>query len=161
MIECIYALKWLSAHSCSDILHSANSTDITHRQETKFLDFIVPFQKAPFMNKAFSRVPPNRFCWAESHYGPAYFPIETDKWPFDEAALWPFSQSWVNKWETSVWGFEEYGIKNRKRGQIIRIHPAVQWTSFQKRVPLSIQQLHNKETLNHNQMVTMASPPYE
>lgn len=112
----IYALKWLSAHSCGDTLYSVTSTDIMHWKENEFLDLIVPFQKAPFMNKTPSRVPPKCLCWAESYYGPAYFPIETDKWPFDEAALWPFSQSWVNKWEMSVWGFEGYRrMKNRKK----------------------------------------------
>lgn len=109
------------------------------------------------MNKTLAKVPQKRFCWVECHYGPAYFPIETHKWPFDEAALWPFLQSLVDKWETSVWGFEGYGIKNTTRGQIIRIHPAVQWTAFQKWVSPSIQQLHNKDTLNYKQMVTMAS----
>lgn len=153
----IYALKGLSTHTCGDTLYSVTSTDIMHQQEKGFLYLTVSFQKAPFTNKNPSRILLKCLCWAESYYGPAYFPIETDKWPFDEAALWPFftklSEQMRDEY-VGVWRIQR--IKNRKRGQIIRIHPVVQWTAFQKPVPLSIQSLLNKETSNYNQMVTMA-----
>lgn len=81
-----------------------------------FLISEFPFKNVPFLN---TRRPSKMRLGRVPLWPSLSPPLKPTNDPLDKAALWPFTQSWANKWETSIWGFERYGTKRvweKKRG---------------------------------------------